>query len=246
MTNRTAAHQSLGRLHVPLHPPIQYDVGITNHSIRAVFFDFDGTLVDSERLHYESWLDAVRPQRGHMEWPEYKQLLTGRSDREAGALLLSRAGVEPTTDLVENACRVKTERYKARFLDELTIEPQVVSWIRNSPVNLHVGVVTSSGEHEVAPILIKEDIRTSLSLLVCGDQVGNLKPHPEPYLLAMDRANEAVQTHSHAPITKLECLALEDSEAGIDAARAAGIRVAQVGSPGEVWQILLDEGLATT
>ena len=220
-------------------------MGVTKHSIRAVFFDFDGTLVDSESLHYESWLDAVRPQGGHIEWPEYKQLLTGRSDREAGALLLSRAGAEPTTDLVANACRVKTERYKARFLDELTIETQVASWIRNSRVDLHVGVVTSSGEHEVAPILIKEDVRTALSLLVCGDQVGNLKPHPEPYLLAMDRANAAAQAHGHSPITKAECLALEDSEAGIDAATAAGLRVAEVGSPGEVWQILLDEGLAT-
>lgn len=216
-----------------------------NHSIRAVFFDFDGTLVDSERLHYESWLDAVRPQGGHIEWPEYKRLLTGRSDREAGALLLSRAGAEPTSDLVEDARRVKTERYKARFLDELTIELQVATWIRNSPINLHVGVVTSSGEHEVAPILIKDDVRDALSLLVCGDQVAHLKPHPEPYLLAMDRANAAAQQHGHPVITKAECLALEDSEAGIAAATAAGLRVAQVDSPGGVWQILLDEGLAT-
>ena len=227
-----------------MHPPIQYDVGITNHSIRAVFFDFDGTLVDSERLHYESWLDAVRPQGGHIEWPEYKQLVTGRSDREAGSLLLSRAGVEPTTDLVENACRIKTQRYKARFLDELTIEESVASWIRKSPETLHVGVVTSSSEHEVAPILIKEDVRESLSLLVCGNQVQNLKPNPEPYLLALECATAAAQAHGHAPITRSECLALEDSEAGITAARASGLRVAEVSSPGEVWGILMAEGLA--
>jgi len=61
-----------------------------------------------------------------------------------------------------------------------------------------VGVVTSSGEHEVAPILVKEDVRESLSLLVCGDQVQNLKPNPEPYLLALERATAAAQAHGHA------------------------------------------------
>ena len=215
------------------------------HSIRAVFFDFDGTLVDSERLHYESWLNAVEPPGGHIEWPEYKQLLTGRSDREAGVLLLSRAGVEPTNGRVEEACRVKTHRYKSRFLQELTIDHSVADWIRKSPEWVQVGVVTSSGEHEVAPILVKDDVRTSLSLLVSGDQVRNLKPDPEPYLTAIDRANAAAATQGHAPIGKSQCLALEDSEAGITSAKAAGLRVAEVSSPGEVWQTLLEEGLAT-
>lgn len=219
-------------------------MGINHHSIRAVFFDFDGTLVDSERLHYESWLNAVEPHGGHIEWPEYKQLLTGRSDREAGVLLLSRAGVEPTTDLVEEACQVKTHRYKSRFLDELAIDNSVGEWIRNSCEDLHIGVVTSSGEHEVAPILVKDNVRASLSLLVCGDQVQNLKPDPEPYLTAIDRANAAAAAQGHAPISKADCLALEDSEAGITSATAAGLRVVEVSSPENVWQILLEEGLA--
>lgn len=216
----------------------------TNHPIRAVFFDFDGTLVDSERLHYECWMDAVEPYGGHILWQEYYQLLTGRSDRDAGRLLLTRAGFEPTEDLVNKACQSKTRAYKARFLDELSIEMSVASWIRNTTDYLYIGVVTSSQEHEVAPILVKSRIYTSLSLLVCGDHVENLKPDPEPYLLAIQRATKAAEAQGDLPIAIEECLAFEDSEAGISAATAAGLRVVEIGSPEEVWQNLMKERLA--
>lgn len=216
----------------------------TNHHIRAVFFDFDGTLVDSERLHYECWMDAVKPYGGHITWPEYYQLLTGRSDRDAGRLLLARAGHEPTEDHLANACQAKTRAYMARFLDELRIEKSVSSWIRNTPDYLHIGVVTSSGEHEVAPVLIKCGIYASLSLSVYGNDVKNLKPDPEPYLLAIQRATKTAESQGDRPIVREECLALEDSEAGISSANAAKLRVVEVGSPKEVREILKKEGLA--
>lgn len=216
----------------------------TNHHIRAVFFDFDGTLVDSERLHYECWMEAVEPYGGHISKPEYYQLLTGRSDRDAGRLLLTRAGHEPTEDHLSNACQAKTRAYLARFLDELCIENSVSSWIRNTPDYLHIGVVTSSGEHEVAPILVKCGIYTSLSFSVYGNDVTNLKPDPEPYLLAIQRATKAAEAQGDRPIAVEECLAFEDSEAGISAAAAAGLRVVEVGAPEEVREILIKEGLA--
>ena len=216
----------------------------TNHHIRAVFFDFDGTLVDSERLHYECWMDAVKPFGGHITWPEYYQRLTGRSDRDAGLLLLTRAGHEPTEDHLTSACQAKTRAYLARFLDELMIEKSVTSWIRNTSDYLHIGVVTSSEEHEVAPVLVKCGIYNSLSLAVYGNDVRSLKPDPEPYLLAMQRATKAAQTQGERAITKEQCLAFEDSEAGISSAVAAGLRVVKVGSPKEVREILAKEGLA--
>ncbi len=216
----------------------------TNHHIRAVFFDFDGTLVDSERLHYECWMESAKPYGGHISWPEYYQLLTGRSDHDAGRLLLTRAGVDPREDLVTNACQAKTRAYKARFLDELSIEMSVASWIRNSPDYLYIGVVTSSQEDEVVPILVKSRIYTSLSLLICGDHVENLKPDPEPYLLAIQRASKAAEAQGEPDIAIEECLAFEDSEVGISAAAAAGLRVVEIGSPGEVRETLMKEGLA--
>ncbi|HUG81803.1 MAG TPA: HAD family phosphatase [Bryobacterales bacterium] len=213
------------------------------HPIRAVFLDFDGTLVESEPLHYESWLAAVRPFGATIEWDEYKIRLSGRSDREAGILLLTSVGIEPSDDLVKQVCRDKTVTYKARFLEELRLEAGIRQWIINSPDDLQIAVVSSSGTHEVEPILIQEEVRASLSFLVCGEEVQRLKPDPEPYLLAFQRAQAAAAGNGYAALTSENCLVFEDSEAGLTAARAAGLRVIEVKSPGEVPELLRRERL---
>jgi beta-phosphoglucomutase-like phosphatase (HAD superfamily) len=211
--------------------------------IRAVFLDFDGTLVESEPLHYEAWLDAVRPFGAQMRWEDYQRQLSGRSDREAGVLLLSSAGVEPSDGLVKQVCRDKTASYKSRFLEELSIEPVIKDWIIKSRESSCIAVVSSSGTHEVEPILIKEEVRTSLSFLVCGEEVERLKPDPEPYLLAVTRAQAAAAGSGQPPLMKENCLALEDSEAGLASAHEAGLRVIEVQSPSAVPGLLKGEGL---
>jgi len=213
------------------------------HPIRAVFLDFDGTLVESEPLHYESWLAAVRPFGAGIEWAEYKSRLTGRSDREAGILLLTSVGIEPSDDLVKQVCRDKTVTYKSRFLEELRIEASIREWIINSSDDLQIAVVSSSGTHEVEPILIQEEVRASLSFLVCGEEVQRLKPDPEPYLLAVRRAQAAAGNNGHAALRNENCLVFEDSQAGLTAARAAGLRVIEVESPGAVPELLRKERL---
>ena len=208
-----------------------------------MFLDFDGTLVESEPLHYEAWLAAVRPFGASIEWEEYKSRLSGRSDREAGVLLLTSVGVAPTDALVTQVCRDKTVSYKSRFLEELSIEASVRTWIINAPDNLHIAVVSSSGTHEVEPVLIKEEVRASLSFLVCGEEVQRLKPDPEPYLLAVKRAQAAAGSNGDPALMHEDCLVFEDSEAGLTAARAAGLRVIEVRSPAAVPGLLRQEGL---
>ncbi|MEZ5394575.1 MAG: HAD hydrolase-like protein [Bryobacterales bacterium] len=53
-------------------------------SIRAILFDFDGTLVDSEPLHYEAWMHAVRPHGASTDWQDYRARFVGKTDRWAG------------------------------------------------------------------------------------------------------------------------------------------------------------------
>ncbi|MCY4188038.1 MAG: HAD hydrolase-like protein, partial [Bryobacterales bacterium] len=60
--------------------------------IRAVLFDFDGTLFDSECLHYEAWLEAVKPWGVTLSWDDYRQRLVGISDTHACEFSLDLAG----------------------------------------------------------------------------------------------------------------------------------------------------------
>lgn len=208
-----------------LHPP---------PNIRAVLFDFDGVLVDSEPLHYRCWMDVIKPYGAHMPWPEYNRRLTGKTDLIAAEILLTGAGKSPTPESKRQACDTKRAAFQARFREELTILPELQHWIRQSPRHLNIGVVSSSMTSEVEPLLIKTEIRRHLDILICGDHVLRHKPDPEPYLTALKRLNNG----SSQPIKPQQCLVIEDSEAGIAAGTAAGMQVKPVKSTAEVMPAL--------
>ena len=75
--------------------------------IRAVLFDFDGVLVDSEYLHYQCWSEALRPYDAAISWEKYQRRLTGISDPEAAPILLSLADDNPSDEAVSRALETK-------------------------------------------------------------------------------------------------------------------------------------------
>ena len=200
------------------------------------FFDFDGTLVDSEPLHYDCWMQAVRPFGGGMDWPEYNKRLTGRTDLEAGRILLSEASHEASETMIRRVLESKRKVFNSRFCEELSIRSDIQQWITQAASHLSLAVVSSSLRSEVEPLLDQQGILPHLAVVVCGDDVKRHKPDPEPYRLAFERVSDA--SSPHGPIQVENCLAVEDSAAGVDSARAAGMRVCQVGSPSEVLAIL--------
>ena len=206
------------------------------HPIQAVFFDFDGTLVDSEPLHYDCWMLAVRPFGGGMDWPEYNARFTGRTDFRAGQTLLREAGHDPTDATVREVLESKRRAFNSRFQQELSIEPDLIEWITQPSNILLLAVVSSSHRPEVEPLLDQEGILSRLAVTVCGDEVKRHKPHPEPYRLAYERL---AKTNGQIQIEN--CLAIEDSEAGAGSAQAAGMKVRKVSAPSEVLAVLHQE-----
>ena len=198
--------------------------------ILAVLFDFDGVLVDSEPLHYRCWMNVIKPYGAHMPWPEYNRRITGKTDLLAAEILLTEAGKSPTPQNMQQAWDAKRAAFQSRLCDELTILPELQSWIQEAPHHLKVGVVSSSMTSEVEPLLIKTAIHEHLDVLICGDHVDRHKPNPEPYLKALKRLNNG----SSQPINPQQCLVIEDSEAGIAAGTAAGMQVKPVKSTKEV------------
>lgn len=206
--------------------------------IQAVLFDFDGTLVDSEPLHYDCWMQAVRPFGGGMEWAEYGNRLTGRTDHEAARILLAEAGHEPTEVLVREAMEAKRRAFNSRFRDELFIDHTTKEWMIQASTYLTLAVVSSSLRSEVQPLLEQEKILRYLAVVVCGDDVKRHKPDPEPYRLAFERISKTA-----GPIQVENCLAVEDSAAGVKSAQVAGMRVCKVAQPSEVLAVLEREPL---
>jgi HAD superfamily hydrolase (TIGR01509 family) len=189
----------------------------------AILFDFDGTLVDSEPLHYECWRLVLAPFGVSLSWEQYCQNCIGVSDRAMITQLASALNL-PFEPLYAQYPR-KQELLRQRLAAAPPMPSSVQLMLRQG-LGLPVGLVTSSHRAEVAPVLDILALTPHFHAMVFGDEVSNLKPHPEPYQLAAARLNIR------------SALVFEDSPAGLASARAAGFTAVQVAHPEELPQLL--------
>lgn len=187
-------------------------------SLRAVLFDLDGTVVDSEPL----WADAMRLIAADLGGTLTQEVLartTGLSVPASVDLMLAELGSDQSP---QEVTRQLLERAAEVFAQELMWQPgaqELVDALRADGVT--TALVTSS-PRIIVDVAMQRLGAHRFDLSVCGDEVTAPKPDPTPYLLAMQRLGRPAD----------ECLAVEDSPSGTEAAVAAGIPVLVV--PSEV------------
>ena len=205
-------------------------------SIRAILFDFDGTLVDSEPLHYEAWLHAVRDFGAHADWDDYRARFVGQTDTWAGRTFLKAAGHASDEETVRGVCQAKHAYYREKSPERLSIAVEAQALITQAAQDLTLGVVSSSPTVDVAPTLERAGLHDRFAFYVCGEHVRRHKPDPEPYELALTRLAEV-----DSSIEPAEVVVFEDSRSGVAAARAAGLRVRAVQEPSMLAGLVREE-----
>ncbi|HOK48515.1 MAG TPA: HAD family phosphatase [Bryobacteraceae bacterium] len=181
----------------------------------AILFDFDGVLVDSEPVHYACWAEILRPYGIELTWDLYAREFVGLTDSALLDILGSRANPPvPGAKLREHFPR-KKEMFRERMLADPPADPDLVNLIK-SLNHYKLAVVTSSTRRESGAVLERLGLRDYFHAMVFGEDVSRHKPDPEPYLLA------AKLLSARKP------LVVEDSDAGVASARAAGFDVIRV------------------
>ena len=186
--------------------------------MRAVIFDFDGVLVNSEPLHFRAMRDSLVPEGIVIDSTEYLRSYVAYDDRAAIRLALEQHG-QPS-DLVR--VEIVADR-KARMFAELKGDVpffpgarELVRGLRREEVPL--GIASGARCSEIEDLLEAGDLRDSFAAIVGADNVERTKPHPDPYLEALRRLQPL------APgLQAADCVAIEDTPPGIAAARAAGM-----------------------
>lgn len=191
----------------------------------AILFDFDGVLADSEPVHFECWQEILRSYSLHLDWKTYCDEGIGVSDRKLLALICERAKRPTDLELLFAEFPRKREMFRARMLERQPFPTEVFELLRELR-DYRLAVVTSSGQTEVEPVLEKAGLRSFFDAAVYHADTRQHKPAPDPYLLAVEKLG--VRT----------ALAVEDSDAGLESARAAGVDVLRVRSPEEMPALL--------
>jgi beta-phosphoglucomutase-like phosphatase (HAD superfamily) len=174
-------------------------------------FDFNGTLSDDEPLLCAILRDLFAEQGRPLTEDVYFEQLAGLSDPEIVRTWLGED--HPALDAVVQA---RIDRYRARVADGSTISEAARNAVLYAAERVPVGVVSGAHSSEVGPALAASGIAAAVNIVVTSDDIENGKPDPEGYLLALERLDGGLRAD--------EVTVFEDTEAGVAAAKAAGMR----------------------
>jgi HAD superfamily hydrolase (TIGR01509 family) len=198
---------------------------------RALLFDLDGTLAETDSLHLPTWVDVLEPYGVEVDEEFYKQTISGRSTGEVVRALLP--------DLTDEEGKSIGDAKEASFREraaELEPLPGLVEFVEGGRERgIRIGLVTNAPEENVEAILLALELRDFFDTVVLADEVEAVKPDPAPYKAALRKTG----------VTAEEALAFEDSVSGIASSVAAGVPTVGITSSQDP-QRLLDAGAFMT
>jgi beta-phosphoglucomutase-like phosphatase (HAD superfamily) len=191
-------------------------------ALRAVIFDFDGVLVNSEPLHFRALRESLLPEGIAIEEDEYAREYLAYDDWRAVRIALENHGRPCDPPHVGVLAERKAVIFD-RMLADIAFFPGVPELLRTLAVEFPLAIASGAQRGEIEAVLVARGIRDLFAAVVGADDVAQGKPHPEPYLAAMNRLVP------RAPgLLPQECLAVEDSMPGVASALAAGMKVVAV------------------
>jgi beta-phosphoglucomutase family hydrolase len=184
-------------------------IKIPEGDFAAYIFDCDGTLGDTMPLHYRAWRAALKGQ--DWEFPEaFFYELGGVPTEHIVEILNERHG---SSLPVKETAHLKEEIYLKGIESILPIEP-VVEIVHEIHGKLPMAVASGGHTRIVTQTLTCLGILDKFDTIVCSEDYKHGKPHPDPFLTAARRLGVAPG----------KCLVFEDTNTGIQAARAAGMQ----------------------
>jgi len=181
--------------------------------IRAVIFDFNGTLSQDEpvlcRIYRELFAEHGEPISDR----DYYERLSGLAEHAIAEICLG-----PDDPRIPAFIRERIDRYRSTVADGSTVTEAMRDAVRFAAERARLAIVSGAAREEIVPVVAAAGLGELFAAVVADDDVVLGKPDPESYLLALEALGTAGS----------ETLVFEDTEAGVASAKAAGARVVAV------------------
>ncbi|MFQ5478609.1 MAG: HAD family hydrolase [Candidatus Binatia bacterium] len=194
--------------------------------LRAVVFDFDGVIVDDEGLHLAAFRHALADYGITLSESEYFSKYVGFDDHDGfNAILKDRGVAEGAVALHELMAdkALEFERLASEPVDLFPGVARLLEDLRAGSNPLPLAIASGALRSEIELILGGAGLGEHFDVIVSAEDVSVGKPDPEVYRLACTRL-----TCSNEGLEPRDCLAIEDTIAGLQAASAAGMRTIAV------------------
>jgi beta-phosphoglucomutase len=179
---------------------------------RAFIFDMDGTMVDNMEFHTQSWLELFTTLGVQLDAEEFQRQTSGKT---TGETLRQIIGPHLSDDEIVALSERKESLYRNLYGPHLKPVAGLISFLDAARrLDIPMAVATSAGRGNIQFVLDGLGVTSYFKVIAGGEDVQHSKPHPEMFLIAAQRLGTRPE----------HCLVFEDSLAGIEAARRAGMK----------------------
>jgi len=206
--------------------------------LRAVIFDFDGVITDSEVLHLRSFNQVLGQYGIKITTGDYYRDYLGLTDLDLLNLLVDRGRLELGDREIKNLAE-----QKERVFEELAkTEGRIIEGVRDflemlRQNNIPMAICSGALLAEIEMILEESQLRSFFDVIVSAEQVEKGKPNPEGFLMTLQKLNEKSRNSTLAS----QCIVIEDSHWGLEAAKAAGMHTIAITNSYDADQLALAE-----
>ncbi|MHC4337542.1 MAG: HAD family hydrolase [Planctomycetota bacterium] len=193
--------------------------------LRAVIFDFDGVITDTEIVHLRAFNNVLAPYDIEITTEEYYKDYLGLTDVDCFRMLADEGQLKAEAAEIEKLVKQKNEIFEEMVKTNSRIIGGVVEFLSMLKQNsVRMAICSGALLGEIELILKQAQLGHFFEAIVSADQIEKGKPDPEGYLLALERLNQNDQN----TILPDECIVIEDSHWGLEAAKAAGMHTVAV------------------
>lgn len=192
--------------------------------VKAVIFDFDGVITDSEILHFRAFNESLAPHDFQIEKSDYYLKYLGLTDKDCYKTLIKEGLLHLPEDKVPDLMAQKERIYSRLTESDGHIIEGVLPFL--ALLNHHgifKAICSGALESEIRHTLTQARLEDEFLFVVAADHVSIGKPDPEGYCLALSQLQELDPL-----VTAGQCIVIEDSHWGLEAARGAGMKTIAV------------------
>jgi len=192
--------------------------------LRAIVFDFDGVIANSEPLHYRSFRDVLADTGVVLSERDYYARYLGYDDVGVFKAVAADGGRSWSPSRVAELVRLKAARIELLEQNASILFPGADAAIRRAAALAPLAIASGALGVEIRRVLDREQLTPCFKAIVAAEDTPVSKPAADPYRRAITLLEEALG----GPIRPSECVAVEDSPWGLQSARAAGLRTIAV------------------
>ena len=184
--------------------------------IEAIIFDFNGVLVDDERIHFRGFQRSLQTLNMDLNWEQYQKKYLPYDDKNFYLNFFLDHGHSTDLGLIRRLINLKSRYYFSAIEKKIPVFQSSVDFIHRLTPNLPLGIASAAAREEIDFILRIISLEHRFDTIVAAGDVKNGKPHPEAFLKTLEKLKKL-----RPGIKPEKVVVIEDSDRGIQSAHAA-------------------------